>query len=331
MLGSGITLMDSLRHLSQDESLLFGETVRDMNRELTAGKTFSYALRQHPNIFPRVTGDLVQAGEYSGTLHKCLDKIGDYLDRSSYLEQRFKAAMIYPLIIIVLMLIMVLTMVWFVFPREKELLQSLGAEMPLITRAVFDGLGLVFHPVTVAAVGILGFALFTHYTGGRSGKPKESFRRLVDTHILSVPIFGPLLFKFSAARTLSVLATLLDSGATLDASLKCASRMMGNMELESRMERAHQDLRNGYLLSDSLENHEVFPTLAVHLIRVAEESGGLPKMANRLSRIFENEVESAIDTAATLVEPLALIVMGVFVGVVLLATLLPTASIVTNL
>jgi type IV pilus assembly protein PilC len=331
MLGSGITLLDSLEHLVMDESLLFAETVRDMNKRLTSGHSFSHALRQHPRIFPRVCGDLVQAGENSGTLHKSLDKLADYLDRSSHLEKRFVAAMVYPIIIVVLMLVMVLVMVWFVFPRERELLESLGAEMPLLTRVLFDWLGIIFHPAVVLVVGLAVFGGFTYYTGGQSGRPKDTLRRLIDTNILKIPLVGSLTFKFCSSRALSVFGTLLESGATVDQALDCAVKMMGNAELESRLRQAQMDLRNGYPFSESLENNHVFPTLAVQLFYVAEETGGLSVMSNRLAKIFEREVENAIETAADLVEPFALIFMGGFVGLILLATLLPTASIVSNL
>lgn len=331
MIGSGITILESLEHLSADESLVFSEVVKKMCERLSTGCTFSLALSKHPNIFPRVCSDLVAAGESSGTLHKSLDQLADYLERSSQLEQRFKAAMVYPMIITILMSVMVLVMVWFVFPREKELLESLGAEMPFLTRLLFDGLGMILHPFVVTGAVIAAVSAFSVYSSKSSSAPKELFRKLVDKNILHVPIVGQLLFKLAAARVLSVFATLLESGATVDQSMYCAARLMGNTELEKRLILAQSALRGGSLFSDALEHYEVFPGLAIQLFRVAEESGGLPKISGQLARIYEAEVETAIDMASALVEPFAMIFMGGFVGLLLLATLLPTASIVTNL
>lgn len=331
MLVSGISLHDSLEHLTNDDSLIFGETVSDVAKKLAAGYTFSAALRTKPNIFPHVCADLVEAGEHSGSLHRTLEQLADHLSRSSNLERRFKAAMIYPIIIIALMLLMVLVMVWFVFPREKALLESLGAEMPLFTRVLFDWLGIVFHPIVIGLVSVLALAGIRFYTGGNEGDPKLGWRRLVDTNLLKLPLVGPLVSKMCSARALSVFATLLDAGATVDQSMESAAKLMGNVELEDRFKKAKNALMSGYMFSESLEHYEVFPTLAIHLFKVSEESGGMPRMSRQLSKIFEREVEQTIDTAASLVEPLALIFMGGFVGTILLATLLPTASIVSNL
>lgn len=331
MINSGVSLLEALEHLSKDESMIFTETIKDLIQHLVSGHSLSSSIRKHPSVFPKISADLIEAGEKSGALHKSFDRLADYLSRSSYLEKRFKAAMVYPAIILLLMFTMLLVMVWFVFPREQELLASMGAEMPMLTRLLFDGLGYLFHPVSLGLAAVSAIAFYTVYTGGRSGHPLQKFRLFFDTQILKVPMLGNLVFKFSAARVLSVFGTLLESGASVDQSMHCSAKMMGNVVLEERLEQAQRDLLNGEIFSDALELHDVFPPLAVHLFRIAEESGGLPTMAGRLAKIFEDEVEDVIDTMASLVEPAALLIMGGFVGLVLLATLLPTANVIGGL
>lgn len=331
MLGGGLGLLPSLEHLTKDESLVFSETVRGICDTLISGRSFSFALKNYSNIFPKVCCDLVAAGEKSGTLHKSLDRLADYLERSSTLEKKFKAAMVYPMVIIILMFIMILVMVWFVFPREKELLESMGAEMPLITRILFDWLGVAFHPGVLLTLFVAGLSLSILYSRNNEGRAQDALKRLIDRNILHLPLIGPLVYKMSAARVLSVFGTLLDSGSTIDQAMLNSAKMMGNTELEERLNLAQVDLLHGYLFSESLQRHKVFPPLAIQLFAVAEESGGLPVMSGRLARMYEEDVESTINTMASLVEPLALIGMGGFVGILLLATLLPTAQVLGNI
>jgi type IV pilus assembly protein PilC len=135
----------------------------------------------------------------------------------------------------------------------------------------------------------------------------------------------------AASRTLAIFSNLLEAGATVDRAMVFSIPLMANLELEERMLRANRALLNGSLFSEALERHEVFPTLAVHLFKVAEESGGMAEISKRMAMIFEREVENALDTASTLVEPLALLFVGGFVGVILLATLLPTVNVMGQL
>lgn len=331
MVGSGVNLVDSLEHLAKDESLLFSEAVGKVHKDVARGATFSHALKQHPRIFPPVCSNLVRAAEQTGTLHLTLERLAEYLADSAHLERRLKAATLYPLIVLVLLLIMITITVRFVFPSERALLESLGAKMPMFTELLFGGLSLLFHPFVLGTVAVVVLGAFRYYTGGEQVRPQLFWRRLVDSNILKLPAVGGLVFKIAASRALAIFANLLDAGATIDQAMVYAAPLTGNVELEQRLVKAKSALMNGSTFSEALERHQVFPPLAIHLLKVAEESGGMPGLCHRLADIFEHEVEDTLDTASTLVEPLTLLFVGAFVGLVLLATLLPTVDIVGKL
>lgn len=327
----GITVHESLEHLKHDESLLFSETINGMIRALHSGSMFSGAIRMHPGVFPRFCADFIEAGERSGSMVQTMDRLSVYLERTAHLQRRFVAAMTYPFIVLLLSVGMMLSLVWFIFPREQALLHSLGVETPFITRVLFVTLGFLFHPAVVMIALTFAVAIFVLFQSRETSKGKEAVRKVFDRAVLRIPVLGDLVWKFATAKTLSAFATLIEAGNSLDQSLVCTSRLTGNSVLEDRLKDAIREVRDGETFSDALKKNECLPELAVHLLHVAEESGGLPKMSAQVARIFEKEVEDAIDLVSTLVEPIALMITGLFIGALLLATLLPTTSIVGNL
>ena len=331
MINCGIPILDAVSQFSDDNSIVFSEVVSDVSRRLMAGASLSEALRAHPSVFPRFCVNLIRAGEHSGSMQISLVQLSDHLERADSLQRRLWATMTYPLLILVLMFVMVLCMVWFVFPREVALLESLGAEMPWATQVLIDTLTIFFHPVTLLVGLVCCVVTVVLLSNQHDSRPLDFLRKKFDTAILDVPILGSFFKKMAAARTLSALSSLLEAGETLDRSLTYASSLLGNVELEQRMAAARKDLRNGHDFSETISANMVFPVLAVQMLKVAEESGGMPRMTRRVSQMFAREVEDSIDTAASLVEPIMFTILGFFVGFLLLATLLPTVNIMGTL
>ena len=329
MLNSGISLYESLNLLKEDESEEFSESVERLCQKVSTGSSFSQALRAEQR-FPHFCAVLVEAGEASGTLVKSCDRLADYLERSDHLQKRFLGALIYPILIMAALLVVMALMAWFVFPQEKELLESLGAEIPWLSQLVFQGSVLLFHPYLWCAVALGLVALFVLRSEEGSARLINLVRHHWDRAVLLLPFLGELHFKLCACRSLSVFSTLLESGATVAQSLQAASKMMGNSVLEARLQLVLKEIRDGETLATGLGRHDALPVLAYYVFQVAEETGKLSSMAAHLAGIFEDEVEHALDTLASLLEPLAMLCVGGFVGLVIVATLLPTMNVVSQ-
>ena len=331
LFGSGIGLFHALEHLSADDDAKFAVVVEDLASKLSHGHSFSFAVREHPKVFPRICADMIEAGEKSGTLNAVLDQLAEYLSRGSALEQRLIAAMVYPVIVFLLMLGMGLGMAWFVFPREREFLESLDAEIPALTKAVFLVFEFAFHPLVLVALVsslVLGFVL---YSGREEKNTQGNFKELTDEWILKLPVIGEFLLKLSVSRALTVLSMLLQAGLMVDKSLLAAGRMLGNTKLEKELHRAVHSLHRGKSLAEALDETHCFPSLVVQLFEVGQETGKLHTVSAKLAEVYEEELDSALAGFVSLVEPIALLIVGTFVGVLLLATLLPTTNVVGNL
>lgn len=332
LLSSGVGILKALEYLAHDESIEFSAAVEEVARSLGEGKPFSHALREQPEFFDKMSCDLVEAGENCGQLPQTLTRLAEHHARGSMLERRLAAALAYPAVITVIMFAMLLVMVWFVFPKEKELLESVNADIPWLTTLLFEGLGFFFHPLFIVTfLSLTTLALVTLSGRDKSGEQSVFLRKAFDARLLSLPIFGEMILQLSLSRMLHVFSMLQDAGCTVDTSLRCAGNVMQNKVLEAGVDLARANLRQGMSLTESLDRTEVFPSLFVQIFAVAEESGRLVPVSEKLARIYEERLETSLDTIASLIEPLALLVVGSFIGFLLLATMLPTVNIMEAL
>ena len=332
LLSSGVGILKSLEYLADDDSVEFSVAVEEVARGLGEGRAFSRTLREQPGIFDKMSCDLIEAGEKCGQLPQTLVRLADHHARGSMLERRLVAVLAYPVVIAVMMVLMLVGMVWFVFPREKELLESVNADVPWITTLVFEGLGFFFHPLFVVSVlGLAAMAMVTLSGRQEQGEWTASIRKVIDEKLLSLPLFGDMILQLSLSRMLHVFSMLGDAGCTMDTSLRCSGNVMQNKVLEAGVDAARQNLKAGMGLTEAISQTEVFPTLFVQLFAVAEETGRLVPVSSKLAKIYEDRLETSLDTVTSLIEPIALLVIGTLIGFLLLATMLPTASIMGTL
>ena len=332
LLGSGIGILSCIEYLIPGESVEFSAALEGVAQGLREGKPLSRALREQAGSFDSMSCDLVEAAEKCGRLTQTFERLGDHHARSSALERRLKAALAYPAAIFTIMLFMVAVMAWFVFPQEKELLDSLNTEVPWFTELIFEGVGLLFHPIVV--VSTLSLAVLAAVTlSGRAETERSpsQLKKRVDSLLLNLPIFGQLFLQLSLSRMLHVFGMLNDAGCTVDTCLRCSAKAMQNATLKDAVEEARQNLTEGMSLTQSIAQTATFPVLFVQLFAVAEESGQLVSVSQKLAAIYEARLESSLDTVASLVEPAAMLVVGTLVGSLVLATMLPTVSMVENL
>lgn len=332
MLQAGIPIHEAVDFNSGngDERRL-DEAASAVVKRLETGWQLSQAMAEHRDVFPVLTIHLVKAGEESGMLSQVMDQLASHLERSVNLRRKMRAAFTYPAMLLVLTFVIVAVLGAFVFPQEKAMLESLGAELPLITKIMLFVMDTFFSPTAVGLV-VLVALVFTA-TWPFFGRPVYDYhlRKSVDTWILRVPVIGPVLYRASAARMLSGLSTLLSSGLAVTQALKLTAELASNTYLRDQVKESRSLMLEGEGLYRSLAKCRVFQPMVLQIFRVGEEQGRLDELTHRMASMLEEDVENSLEVMAALLEPVAMMIMGGVIGFVVLASALPTMNLVAQL
>lgn len=253
-----------------------------------------------------------------------------YLERSVDLKKKITAALTYPALILALTVVVVAVMVAFVFPRQQEVLESFNTEMPLLTRVVMGAMHLVCNQTTVSLGALLLLMLVVTWRDFGAPLYQHYLKATVDRSVLRLPVLGPLCAKIALSRILLGMSTMLETGIGA-AQLGVAGKLAGNLELERRFEVFQEGLRSGLGLQEAARRSDVFPNLVCQVLAVAEEQGNLASLVRQMGKVYEEETDHLLQSAAALFEPAALLFMGAVVGLVVMATALPTINMVGQL
>ena len=319
LLGAGQTLDRSLSILLElpegDSARRILEDVRDAVR---GGAPLSAALERQHGTFSRLYINMVRAGEAGGSMHETLQRLADYLERSSALRGRLINAMIYPAILVVVVGFALMFLLGYVVPQFSLMYESLEVTLPWFTRGVL-AMGLFIRDWWLLLVALP--ALLLWWLDRKRADP--AFRDRFDAWILQKRFIGPLLAKLETARLTRTLGTLLKNGVPLLPALGISRNVLGNRALSADVEEAADDVKNGSGLSTSLGKGKRFPRLALQMIQVGEESGALDSMLLKTADTFELETSQAIDRMLVALVPLVTVLLAVVVGAVIIAVLVP--------
>ncbi len=318
MLKAGITLNKCLSILADlTENKAFSRTIRDVRNQIREGSTLHQALEKHPDVFPAVFVNMVHAGESGGVLDLVLKRVADFLTEIQELKDYLLSSIIYPVILAVTAVASILIMLTVVIPRFADIFEDMGVELPVTTMIMLtagDFLQANWWFLALAAgAGILFFRYFISTTGGRDWW---------DRFKLGIPMIGPVLLKVEVARFSKTLGTLLSSGVSILAAMNIVKGVVTNTALKMSLDRVYDDLKQGRMLSVSLERHRVFPSLAVNMLGVGEESGSMPEMLEKVGDMYDKDLKAAIKSFTSLFEPLVILVMGLVIGVMVVSMLL---------
>jgi type IV pilus assembly protein PilC len=319
MLGGGLHLVRILTSLAAETTnQKFRAVLVGVRDSITAGSTFADALGQHPQIFDRLFVAVVRAGELSGSLPVVLDTLTVYLEKTANLRRKVRGAIAYPAVILTVALGVVFVMVIKIVPIFENVYARANAVLPAPTRTLIWVSGLVRHYTFLvflcAVLGGLGlyFALQT-----------EAGRRLFDRGKLGMPIFGGLVRKAIMARVCRTLGVLLNSGIPLIEAMETVSKVAGNRIIENALTAATRRMRDGGTIAVTLRETGQFPSMVVQLVATGEESGTLPAMLGKAALYYEQQVDNAVATLSTLIEPVMIVVMGAIAGSIIFALYLP--------
>ncbi|MGC8666737.1 MAG: type II secretion system F family protein [Chthonomonadales bacterium] len=304
--------------IEQSDSEALKAMLERLQADIRAGKPLSEALGNFPREFPTLYANMIRAGEVSGQLAGVMTRLADFLEKEQVRRSQILAALTYPAVLITVAVVAVTFLLTFVIPRLQDVFKDMGAALPLPTRMLLAISGSIAHYWWAMGAGILGtVALFRAWVATPSGR--QSF----DALRLSLPLFGPLALKIVMARFVRTLGTLLGGGVAILESLDIAATAVGNSVTAAAVASARDSVRQGETLSAAMEKTGGFLPLVIHMSAVGEETGRLAGMLVRTADTLDFEVDNTMRRLTSLVEPLVVLMMGGFVGFVVLSILLP--------
>lgn len=320
MLAAGIPLVQAFEIVGNgNDKPSMQKLILDIKSDIEAGTSLHEALGKHPLYFDDLFVNLVEAGEQAGALESLLDKIATYKEKTEALKKKVKKALFYPAAVLVVAVIVTVILLIFVIPQFEELFKSFGADLPAFTQMVINLSKFVQHDgFFIAVVIAAGFSTFFYFKK-RSRKMRETLDRLS----LKIPIIGPILNKSAIARYARTLATMFAAGVPLVEALESVAGATGNIVYEDAVLKMRDEVATGQRLQRAMESTGLFPNMVIQMIAVGEESGSLDTMSGKVATFYEAEVDNAVDSMSSLLEPMIMAILGVLVGSLVIAMYLP--------
>jgi type IV pilus assembly protein PilC len=320
MLGAGIPLVQAFEIIGAGhDKPSMQKLLLDIKADIEGGTALHEALAKHPLHFDDLFVNLVEAGEQAGALESLLDKIATYKEKTEAIKKKVKKALFYPAAVMVVALVVTTILLIFVIPQFESLFKGFGADLPAFTQMVINLSRFVqsngIYILTVLGAGVWFFL----YTYKRSRKTRE----FLDRAMLKFPIIGPILNKAAIARFARTLSTMFQAGVPLVEALESVAGATGNIVYEDATMKIRDEVATGQRLQRAMENTGLFPNMVVQMIAVGEESGSLDTMSGKVASFYEEDVDNAVDSMSSLLEPLIMAILGVLVGGLVIAMYLP--------
>ncbi|MGC3973027.1 MAG: type II secretion system F family protein [Nitrospira sp.] len=322
MINAGLPLIQCLDILStQSENKVLRETVGDVKNSVEAGSTFSDALKRHPKVFDDLYVNMIHAGEVGGLLDTILTRLAKHIEKAMKLKGQIKSAMVYPTAIVgVAVVIISVLMVWVIPVFAQMFTEMSGGKvgLPGPTQIVIN-VSNFFQSYWYAMFGAVAGAIFAikRYYATVNG------RVVIDKLLLKMPIVGDLIRKASVAKFTRTLGTLITSGVPLLEGLSICAKTSGNKVIEEALMNARVSISGGKTISEPLAKCNVFPKMVTHMIAVGESTGALDAMLGKIADFYEDEVDQAVETLTSLLEPIMMVVLGTIIGFIVIAMYLP--------
>jgi type IV pilus assembly protein PilC len=320
MMTAGIPLVQSFDIVGAGhENPAMQKLILAIKGDVEGGTSLHEALAKHPLHFDDLFVSLVAAGEQAGALETLLDKIATYKEKTEAIKKKIKKALFYPTAVVVVAVVVTAILLVYVIPEFESLFQGFGADLPAFTRFVID---------ISKFVQSTGWLLLIAIVGGIWGlieakKRNRGVHHFFDRALLKLPILGGILNKSAIARYARTLSTTFAAGVPLVEALTSVSGACGNIVYESAVLKMRDEVATGQRLQRAMENTNLFPNMVNQMIAVGEESGSLDSMSSKVADFYEEEVDNAVDSMSSLLEPLIMAILGVLVGGLVIAMYLP--------
>ena len=320
MMKSGVPLLQAFDIVGKGHANpRVAKLLLDIKTEVETGSSLAAAFRKFPLYFDALFCNLVQAGEQAGILETLLDRLATYKEKILAIKSKIKAAMFYPVAIIVVAFVITAVIMIFVIPSFKQVFTSFGADLPaptLIVMAISDYFVQYWYLIFGLVIGgVWGFfALW---------KRSEGVQIFMDRLLLKLPIFGDIVRKSVIARWTRTLSTMFAAGVPLVEALDSVGGASGNYVYAHATKRIQQEVSTGTSLTVAMQNTNVFPSMVIQMTQIGEESGALDNMLSKVADFFEAEVDDAVEAMSSLMEPMIMVVLGTLIGGMVIAMYLP--------
>jgi len=320
MMSAGVPLVQAFDIMAKGNEHSGMQTlVATLKMDIEGGSSLGQALKRHPHEFDDLFCSLVKAGEQAGILESLLNKIADYKEKSELLKAKIKKAMYYPVGVLSVALIITMILLVYVVPQFETLFSSFGADLPAFTKLVVAMSEFVQETwlYIFAGLFVVVFAFF------RARRSSDKFNYFWDGLILKTPVIGVIMKKAAVARFSRTLGTMFAAGVPLVEALESVAGATGNRVYHNAVLKMRDDISTGQQLKMAMGTSGLFPNMTVQMVAIGEESGALDSMLAKVADFYEQEVDDAVDSMSSLMEPVIMIVLGALIGGLVLAMYLP--------
>src|SRR3989344_3500725 len=330
MVSAGVPLTRSLATLQDEsDSKYFKTVIAGVAKDVEGGSPLADSFAKFPNVFSEVYINMVRAGEAGGILDDILKRLASQVEQDASIRKKVKGAMMYPMVIFTVTIVAFFGIMILIIPKIAKIMEDLGgpnAKLPVYTRAMITVSGFVQHNSIFILVGLgIAFFLLRKYIKTPGGRHR--FHLL----LLNLPIIKTVVVKVSVARFSRTFASLTAAGVSVLESLNVTGRAMGNVILEDELKAAATEVKNGKQLSEPLSGSKYFPRIVSQMLAAGEETGQIDTILVKVADFYEEEVNTLIDSLASIIEPLMIIVLGAFVGLIAASVMGPIAGLSKNI
>ncbi|HIA27804.1 MAG TPA: type II secretion system F family protein [Planctomycetes bacterium] len=331
MISAGIPIVEALEVLEEQSEhgglkQVFSEVVSDVR----GGKDLSQSLAKHPKVFGNIYVSMIKAGEASGQLDIVLDRLAIHLEESETLKGEIKAAMTYPVVSLIMIILISIGLLVFILPQFATMFTELAGKgdgkLPLITRFVMG-----LSDFTRSNLGMLSIASVAAFFFLRQFNRTPQGKRIFHWIYLKTPVFGPLFTKVAISRFSSTFATLIRSGVPILGALEIVETTTGNVHFGEAIRKSSEAVRRGEPLGEPMARTGRFPPMVTRMIGIGERSGSLELLLDKISSFYDSEVRSTVKQLTALIEPFLILAMGIIVGTMVGAMFLPILSMMSEL
>tara|TARA_B100000959_G_scaffold225395_1_gene239507 strand:+ start:2638 stop:3897 length:1260 start_codon:yes stop_codon:yes gene_type:complete len=331
LIDAGLPLMRGMTTLQKSiKNPYFTGIIGDIGETIGGGSTFSEALAKHPKIFDKLFVNMVKAGEIGGVLEIALNRLAEFMEKSQKIKGKVKAAMFYPIAVLIVAVIIVGILMTYVIPKFKTIFADMlgpGETLPEFTLLVLKISDTIQHNAIAVVIGVIAaFIIFKLIIS------KTKFGRYAwDLFKMKCPPLGGVVSKVAIARFSRTLGTLVSSGVPILQALNITKETAGNVIVSNAIDGVYDAVKEGETITKPLDKSGVFPPMVVSMIDIGEETGALPEMLVRVADVYEEEVDNAVTAMTSLLEPIMIVFLAVIVGSIVIAMFLPLIKMMDKL
>jgi len=329
MQAAGVGLVRCLAVLEQQAgSPSLKAVIREVQYSVESGETLTRSLSRFPRVFSNLFIGLVRAGEVGGVLEETLDRLATFLEDDLKLKRKVKAAMTYPVIVMILAIGIVIGLVTFIVPQFMQMFSDFEVDMPAITMMLIGISNFMTNITNIIIIAAVITALVIAFNRIKATKTGAFY---IDKFTLKIPVFGPLIHMVALSRFSRTMATMLASGVPILQSLETVAGAIGNEVIAAGILDARNAIREGERMADPLARTGLFPPMVVQMITIGEETGSIDDMLSKVADFYEAEVDAQLDSLTAALEPLLIVFLGGIVGFIVIAMFMPIVSLIDGL